>query len=90
VDQMIERFLDGNAAAGGLLEIFVSDITRATGQCNSCGNIADFAQARVYAMEPGLVARCSNCENLLLRVVKGRGHAWLDLRGLQFLEMAMS
>jgi hypothetical protein len=62
----------------------------ATGQCNSCGQIGVFAQARVYAMEPGLVVRCSNCENALMRIVKGRGKTWLDLRGLRFLEIAIS
>lgn len=83
-------FLDGNAAAGELREIFVLELTEATTQCASCGKIAAFAEARVYGMEPGLVARCSGCDNPLMRVVKTSGRVWLDLRGLQFLQFATS
>lgn len=83
-------FLDGNAAAGELREIFVLELTNATTQCAACGKISAFAEARVYGMEPGLVARCSGCENPLMRVVKTSGNTWLDLRGMQFLQFETS
>ena len=82
-------FLDGNAAAGELRDLFVMDITAAIGQCNSCGKIAAFAQTRVYCMEPGMVVRCSNCENVLMRVVKTTERVWLDLRGVRYLQLAL-
>lgn len=83
-------FLDGNAAAGELREIFVLELSAATAQCASCGKIAAFAEARVYGMEPGLVARCNGCDHPLMRVVKTSGNTWLDLRGMQFLQFATS
>jgi hypothetical protein len=89
MDFTTETFLDGNVTGGELRDVFVTDVTTATCQCNSCGRIDAFAQAHVYEMQPGMVVRCSNCENMLMRVVKGRGHAWLDLRGLKFLEVPM-
>ncbi len=87
MDSTQQAYLDGNAAAGELRDIFVMDVTTATCQCNSCGMTGTFAQTRVYTMEPGMVVRCSNCENALLRVVKSSGKAWLDLRGLTFMEV---
>ena len=84
-----QTFLDGNAAAGDLREIFVMDITTATCQCNSCGKVGAFAESRVYAMEPGLIVRCNSCENTLMRVVKASGRAWLDLRGVRVLQLMM-
>ncbi|MBV8636665.1 MAG: hypothetical protein JO322_01145 [Candidatus Eremiobacteraeota bacterium] len=90
MDRSAQTFLDGNAAAGELRDIFVLELSTATTQCASCGKIAAFAEARVYGMEPGLIARCSGCENPLMRVVKSSGRVWLDLRGLQFLEVPTS
>ena len=81
--------LDVNAAAGELREIFTVDLTTATSQCNSCGHVAPLAESRVYAMAPGLVVRCATCEGVLMRVVTSPGRAWIDLRGLEFLQLAM-
>lgn len=82
-------FLDGNTAAGELREIFTMDVTTATCQCDACGKMAAFAEARVYAMEPGLVVRCRFCESPLMRIVKDSGQAWLDLRGLRFIKLRL-
>ena len=82
-------FLDGNTAAGELREIFTMDITTAICQCEGCGKTAAFAEARVYSMEPGLVARCRFCENPLMRVVKNSGQVWLDLRGLRVIQVTV-
>ncbi|WP_049563790.1 DUF6510 family protein [Nonomuraea sp. SBT364] len=73
--------LDGNALAGPLGEIFAVDVTAATGRCASCGLAGPVASLRVYGPEPGLVARCPGCEEVVLRLVRGPGAAWLDLRG---------
>jgi hypothetical protein len=82
-----ERFLDGNVAAGELREVFAVDLTGAVGQCGNCGKRAVLAEVRVYTLEPGLVARCGGCEHVLMRLVKGSRHAWLDLRGLIYLQL---
>lgn len=81
--------LDGNAAAGALSEIFAVDVTSAVGQCDWCGATAAIAETRVYALEPGVVVRCAGCDNALIRLVRGPAGAWLDLRGLTFLRIAM-
>ncbi|GAA2213118.1 DUF6510 family protein [Nonomuraea monospora] len=73
--------LDGNALAGPLGEIFAVDVTSATGRCASCGLAGPVASLRVYGPDPGLVARCPGCEEVVLRLVRGPGAAWLDLRG---------
>jgi hypothetical protein len=80
--------LDGNAAAGMLGEVFAADITAAIGQCNGCGQTGVFAEARVYLDAPGMVARCSGCDNVLLRVVTTPTDTYLDLRGLTYLRLS--
>lgn len=80
-------FLDGNAAAGPLRDVFAVDVTAATGQCAGCGRTAVIAEARVYVQAPGLVARCAGCDSVLLRLVRGPGRTWLDLRGLAYLQL---
>ena len=61
-------YLDGNAAAGELSEVFDVDITTAAGRCAKCGTTKSLAEARLYMRGPGLVARCSACEHVLLRL----------------------
>jgi hypothetical protein len=34
-----------------------------------------------------VVARCPVCDRVLLRLVRDRGRAWLDLRGLTYLQL---
>ena len=80
-----DDYLDGNAAAGELSNIFVMDVTAAEGQCAHCGAIKRFAEAHVYMQGPGLVARCSVCQHALLRLVNARQRVFLDLRGLTCL-----
>jgi hypothetical protein len=81
--------LDGNVLAGALSELFTTDITSATAQCVSCGTSGAIGQARVYADAPGLVARCPACGQVVLRLVRGPGRAWLDLRGITCLEVTL-
>jgi hypothetical protein len=78
-------YLDGNAAAGELSGIFGVDVTAAEGQCAQCGAIKRFAEAHVYIQAPGLVARCAACQHVLLRLVKIRQRAFLDVRAMTFL-----
>ena len=47
-----ELRLDGNAAAGVLREVFVYDLSGATGQCASCGAIGEVG---------GQHLTCSHC-----------------------------
>ncbi|MGH6657412.1 MAG: DUF6510 family protein [Actinocrinis sp.] len=82
-------FQDGNALAGPLSEIFAIDVTTAIGQCTGCGNTGPMARLRVYGAEPGMVARCPECRQVVLRLVRSADTAWLDLRGTVSLRIAM-
>jgi Family of unknown function (DUF6510) len=80
--------LDGNAVAGVLGEVFAFEVTEARGRCDSCGAVAFFAEAHVYAhsLAPGAVVRCSSCEAMLAVVVVAAGRTRVGLTGLTWLE----
>lgn len=80
-------YLDGNAAAGELSEIFAMDITTAQGQCAHCGATKRFAEAHLYMQAPGLVARCAVCEHVLLRLMRNGQRILLDVRGMTYLNL---
>ena len=82
-------YMDGNMLGGTLSELFTMDVTGAVGTCVSCGARWAIAQARVYPHAPGMVARCPACDAVLLRLVRGPDRAWLDLRGVTSLQVAM-
>ena len=79
------QYLDGNAAAGELSNVFAMDLTAAEGQCAHCGATKRFAEAHLYVQCPGLVARCAVCEQVLLRLVNARQRVFLDIRGMSCL-----
>ncbi|ADB32739.1 conserved hypothetical protein [Kribbella flavida DSM 17836] len=83
----VPTHLDGNAAAGALRELFAVDVTTAIARCAGCGRTGVFAEARLYADAPGLVARCPGCEDVLLRVVTTPSDTYFDLRGLTYLRL---
>jgi hypothetical protein len=84
----VPTYLDGNAAAGTLRELFAVDITAAIGQCAGCGRTGVFAETHVYLDAPGLVARCPGCDDVLLRVVTTPTDTYLDVRGLTYLRFS--
>jgi hypothetical protein len=86
---MEHAWVDGNELAGGMRELFGADVTVARGRCAECGRESMVAEVRVYAQAPGAVARCPGCDAVLLRLVRAPGRAWLDLRGLNYLEFAL-
>jgi Family of unknown function (DUF6510)/Oxidoreductase FAD-binding domain len=84
----VERdYLDGNAAAGELSGIFVMDVTTGEGPCAECGVKQRLADAHVYMNCPGLVARCSACGHVLLRMASVRQRVVLDMRGMTYLNL---
>ena len=78
---------DGRALAGPLHDVVAFNITAAVGRCTGCGRTAAMAEVRVFDHAPGVVARCPSCDQVLLRLVHGPGRAWLDLRGLAYLQV---
>ncbi len=84
---MDENRLDANAAGGLLGEIFALETTVAEGACDSCGTVAHVGEAMVYSTEIGTVVRCASCDNALIRVARGGGRCWLDLKGVKYLQI---
>ncbi len=84
-----QDYQDGNALAGPLSEIFTVDVTTAVGRCTGCGSTGPLARLRVYGAGPGLVARCPDCEQVVLRLVRSPDSAWLDLRGTVSLRIPL-
>jgi Family of unknown function (DUF6510) len=82
-----DRRLDGNAIGGLLLELFGVELTVATGVCASCGAAEQVARLHVYVDAPGVVVRCCHCEEVVMRIVRGRERAWIDLAGMRSLEL---
>ena len=78
---------DGTALAGPLHDVVRVEITSAIGRCTQCGQTMPMAEVRVFDHAPGVVARCPTCDQVLLRLVRGPGRAWLDLRGLTWLQL---
>jgi hypothetical protein len=76
-----DGYVDGNALAGALAEIFAVDVTSVVGCCGGCRASGPIARLRVYGPAPGLVARCPECDQVMLRLVQAETDAWLDLRG---------
>jgi hypothetical protein len=73
--------LDGNAAAGMLSEVFVSEPTVALSTCAGCGATAMMGALLVYTHGMGTVMRCPACDGIILRVARTEGRLWLDATG---------
>jgi LSD1 subclass zinc finger protein len=81
-----ELVLDGNAVAGALSQVFVGDPTTVRVTCGGCREVRMLATARLYrgAAE---VLRCSGCDAVLLTVVTAPDRVYLELTGIQWLEL---
>jgi|HubBroStandDraft_2_1064218.scaffolds.fasta_scaffold1083032_2 ribosomal protein S27E len=82
-------YLDGNVLGGVLAGVFAADITTAVGRCDACGRAGPLGTALVYPDGPGTVVRCPACAEILLRVTRAGGRAWLDVRGLSSLQLEL-
>ena len=83
-----ELMLDGNAAAGILQEIFGVEMTAAPTECSGCGNEAELGNLLAFTQGPGIVLRCSACEQVMLRIVQTPEAIYLDARGAAYLRLA--
>ena len=83
---MEQMELDGNAIGGLLREIYTMEMTTAETTCAGCSTVNVIGQVDVYIHAPGTVVRCPACDNVLMRIVQGRGRYWLDLTGTRCLE----
>ena len=83
-----ELMLDANAAAGLLREIFGAEMTAEPSECASCGNQAEIGSLLAFVQGPGVILRCSACENVVLRIVRTEDAFYLDARGAVYLRIA--
>jgi hypothetical protein len=81
--------LDGNSLAGAFAEMFGADMTTARGRCDACGRVGMVGVVVAYPQAAGLVARCPGCDSVLMTVVRADDRAYLSLKGLSFLEVAL-
>jgi Family of unknown function (DUF6510) len=81
--------LDGNAAAGDLADVFAFDVTTAVVTCAACHHTQAVATLHAYLQAPGMVLRCSSCDAVQVRFVRAAERAWLDLRGINMLEVQL-
>ena len=79
--------LDGNGVAGMLAEVFGFEMTVCWGCCAGCGASNQLGAMLVYAHGMGAVGCCPACGQHLLRIARGEGRWWLDLRGLAWLQL---
>jgi hypothetical protein len=86
--EVSEAKVDGNAIGGLLREIFAMEMTTAETTCAGCGAVNAVGRIDVYLRAPGVVVRCPECEQVLMRIVKGPGRYWIDMRGTRCLEFA--
>jgi hypothetical protein len=63
--------LDGNAMAGVMHDLFARDMTTMGYKCTGCGKTG-----------PGTVARCRDCDTILLMLTERRGMYCIDTPGL--------
>jgi hypothetical protein len=82
-------YLDGNALAGPLTDLFIVDVAQASTCCVGCGHRCRVAELRVYLSGPGAVARCPVCSGVVLRYVRTSTTAILDLRGTLALSVQL-
>lgn len=67
--------VDGNALAGVLDERFGPDATTVPLRCPGCGSDGVLARTRVHLTAMGAVARCRDCDTVLVTVVQSpTGH----------------
>jgi hypothetical protein len=78
--------VDGNAIAGDLFAAFGREMTTVVGRCRKCGTASAVAELSVYPRAPGTVARCSNCDAVVMVLVTIGGKCHVHLPALEFDE----
>ena len=82
-----ELMLDANATAGLLHEIFGLEMTAEPTECANCSKEAEMGTLLAFTQGPGIVLRCSGCENVVLRIVQTPEAIYLDARGAVYLRL---
>jgi hypothetical protein len=76
-----DLLLGGDAGARLVQQVFVPDVTLARIRCGACDGVTGIGALAVYAGPMGAVLKCSDCENVLMRVVDTPHGLWLEMGG---------
>ena len=87
-DMTASLMMDGNAVAGLLMEIFGREMTVAESECDGCGAEHMMGELHAYVQAPGVVLRCPDCDQVVLRMVANESYYWIDARGATHLKLA--
>ena len=68
--EIARSVVDGNAAAGLLMDAFGADVTALTAVCGGCGAVSSFAETVVELDEVAAIVRCRTCTHTLLTVLR--------------------
>ncbi len=82
-----ELMLDANGVAGLLFDIFGAEMTGEKTECAHCGNEGRMGTLLAFTHGPGIVLRCSACENVMIRIVQTPETIFLDARGAVYLRL---
>src|ERR1700756_5263483 len=80
----VMQVLDGNAIGGALFAAFGREMTAVIARCRNCGSASAVAELRVYTRAPGVVARCSSCDAVVMVLVNIAGESHVHLPALEF------
>jgi phage FluMu protein Com len=80
--------LDGNSIAGALFEHFGNEMTMAQVRCSHCKRTSLMAELHVYIKSPGAVARCPQCDDVLVVIVDVRGAQRFDMSNAELISPA--
>ena len=87
----MSEVLDGNAAGGAARRGAEPGAHCGAGRpVTPVGEVRAIGELQAYPTSPGIVLRCAACEAVQIRLVRGRRHVWLDLRGVQVLQVEFS
>ena len=82
----MDDWLDGNAIAGVLVEIFGRDMTTVVRGCPSCGARHEVGAHRLYR-GAGLVLRCPSCDDVALRLALADDRRLVTFQGTWSVEL---
>ncbi len=87
-DMNRDMMLDGNAVAGLLREIFITEMTTVPTECAHCGHVGEIGSLLCFNQAPGTILRCPTCEQIMIRIVQTPDAIYLDARGAAYLRLA--
>ena len=79
-------WLDGNAAAGLLAELFGRDMTNVARGCASCGGHHAVGAHRLHR-GAGLVLRCPACDDVAMTIIVAEERRVVTMRGSWTIEL---